>query len=233
MSRQVLLRRIFSVSLLVVWCVVVGSICAAAPLMVEKNLFANDRKPPPPDSADTSVKSAKQGMGIGNFQLDGVIIGSNTKRAVLRMKNPGPGAQKGQPASPFVTVREGQTVSDYRVTKIEPKSISLEKDGQTFTLGLFADNKVSTPASPTPAPVQPPPPPPGAAPQQGAAQAPGIQSQAGENQQNAQPLPGQPPNRRGLINNRNMQPPNANAPVPDPAINQDPNPPAETVEEEQ
>ncbi len=88
-------------------------------------------------------------MAIGNIQLDGVIIKSNSKRAVLRMKNQVAGApgKKGQPASPYVTVREGQMVGDYRVSKIESKSISLEKDGQTFTVGLFAENKVVTPPS--------------------------------------------------------------------------------------
>jgi hypothetical protein len=176
MSRQVFLKRTLSVLLFLACGAVFNAICSAGPLMVDKNLFANDRKPPPPDSADSSPKAAKPGMAIGNFQLDGVIIESNAKRAVLRMKTPpaGAAAKKGQPVSPFVTVREGQIVSDYRVTKIDSKSISLEKDGETFIIGLFAENKVSAPASPVPppAPVQPPTPPPGVAAQQ---QAGGIQ----------------------------------------------------------
>jgi len=143
-SKQVFLKKFLSILLLLVLGPVFNSVCTAAPLMVERNLFATDRKPPSPDSADTSSKSAKPGMAVGNIQLDGVIIQSNVKRAVLRMKNPpaGAAAKKGQPTSPFVTVREGQVVSDYRVSKIESKSISLEKDGQTFTISLFAENKV-------------------------------------------------------------------------------------------
>ena len=129
------LKRILPVFLLLVWGAVFSSICAAAPLMIEKNLFSNDRKPPPPESADASLKPAKPGMALANIQLDGVMIQSNSKKAVLRMKSQPGGAagKKGEPASPFVTVREGQIVSDYRVSKIESKSISLEKDGETFT----------------------------------------------------------------------------------------------------
>jgi 2-oxoglutarate dehydrogenase E2 component (dihydrolipoamide succinyltransferase) len=228
------LRRVFSVFLSLAWCAVFNSICAAAPLMVEKNLFANDRKPPPPESADASAKPAKAGMPVGNIQLDGIIIESNGKRAILRMKNPpaAPAAKKGQPASPFVTVREGQMVSDFRVAKIESKSIALEKDGQTFTIGLFAENKVASPPSPTPAAPAPAPQP---APQEAGSNQPAdAQPQPGGNPP-PQPVPAQaqpiPPNR-GFAGNRNVSP-NINAPVPEPGISQDPNQPAETVEVEQ
>jgi hypothetical protein len=122
------LKRILLVFLLLEWGAVFNSICAAAPLMVAKNLFASDRKPPSPECEAPPQNPAKSGMAIGNLQLDGVVIVSNTKRAILRMKNQqgGAPAKKGQPPSPFVTVREGETVSDYRVSKIDPKSISLE-----------------------------------------------------------------------------------------------------------
>jgi hypothetical protein len=222
------IRRIFSFLSIIVWCAVFNSICAAAPLMVEKNLFSNDRKPPPPESADASSKSAKPGVPVGNIQLDGVIIESNAKRAILRMKSmpAAPVAKKGQPDSPFVIVREGQTVSDFLVTKIESKSVSLEKDGQTFVIGLFAANKVASPPSPVPAPVAPPP-------QEQESNQPDVQAQQGGIP--PQPVPGQPqriPPRRGLAGNRNI-PPNMNQPVPDPSINQEPNQPPESGEEEQ
>jgi hypothetical protein len=240
---QVFLKRILPVLLLLVWGAVFSSICEASPLMVEKNLFATDRKAPPPESADTSAKPAKPGIAIGNIQLDGVIIQSNAKRAVLRMKNQpgGPAGKKGQP-SPFVTVREGQMVSDYRVSKIESRSISLEKDGQTFIVGLFAENKVVTPPSPPPAPVpvQQPMGAPGVAPQEaGANQPPGAQPQPGYNPQNPQQLPpgqGAPPYPDSRVagnpaSNRNQQ--NVYAPSPEQGVNQDPNQPAEAVEEEE
>jgi hypothetical protein len=241
----VFLKRILSVLLVLMWGAVFNSYCAAAPLMVEKNLFANDRKPPPPESAGASPKTAQPGMAISNIQLDGVIIQSNEKKAVLRMKSVPAGAavKKGQPASPFVTVREGQVVSDYRVSKIESKSISLEKDGQTFTVSLFAANKVVTPASvpPAPAPAQQPQAAPGVAQQEsGANQPPGVQLQPGYNPENPQQaLPGRaagaPPNPNVAGNQalRRQGQPNVNAPNPDPALNQDQNQTPETVEEEE
>ena len=127
-------------------------------------------------------------------------------------------------------------VSDYRVSKIESKSISLEKEGQSFTIGLFAENKVVTPPSPMPMPApapvagQPPTPAPGSQ-QPGANQANGVLPQPNgiaENQ--PQEMTGQPapmaPNVHRV--NRNIQ---QNAPVP--VMNQDQNQAAETVDEEE
>ncbi len=235
------LRIILSVFLFLAWGVSFNSICAAAPLMVEKNLFAMDRKPPPSESADASAETAKPAVEIGNIQLDGVIIESNAKRAILRMKNRPVGAHgsKVQPPSPFVTVREGQMVSDYRVSKIESKSISFEKDGQTFTVGLFAENKLSTPPSPAPAPppVQQPTAPPGVAPQQaGVNQLPGVQLQPGLSTQNQpqQLLPGQAAPPPGPGDGRfpavggNIQ-----QNVYPPVVNPDPNQPAEVIEQQE
>jgi hypothetical protein len=236
----VFVKRILWVFLFLVCGGVFNSICAAAPLMVEKNLFAADRKQPAPEFANTSAKAAKPGMAIGNIQLDGVIIRSNSKRAVLRMKNQPAGVpgKKGQPASPFVTVREGQTVGDYRVSKIESKSILLEKDGRTFTVSLFAENKEVAPPSapPGPASAQQPMAAPGVASQEaGANQPQGVQLQPGHNPANPQQLPpvemvpppnpnvaGQPASQRNVA-------PNVDAP----AINQDPNQAAMTIQEEE
>lgn len=150
----------------------------------------------------------------------------------------GAAGKKGRPASPFVTVREGQMVGDYRVSKIESKSISLEKDGQTFTVALFAENKVVTPPSITPAPAaaQQPTAAPGVAPQEaGANQPPGVPLQPGYNPANPQQVaPGETappfmPNVAGDPASQRNVPPNANAP----AVNQDPNQAAVTIEEEQ
>ena len=232
-----LVKRILWVFLFLVWGGVFNSICAAAPLMVEKNLFATDRKPPP-EYSDSSAQAAKPGMAIGSLQLDGVIIQGNSKKAVLRMKNHQAGAagEKGQPASPFVTVREGQIVGDYRVSKIESKSISLEKDGQTFTLGLFAEDKevTQTPLPIGPAPAQQPMAAPGVAPQvMGANRPPGVQPQPGFNPANPQQLPaGETPPLLdpNVVDSPGSQVnamPNVNAP----AMNQDPNQAPVTIEE--
>ncbi len=175
------LKRFVFSCLIAVGVACIGSTGAAAPLMIEKNLFAQDRKPPPPESAVSTAQPNRPGMPITNIQLDGVVIQGTAKKAIVRLKNPGAGGDKKKVQSPFVTVREGQQVGDFRVTKIEPKSISLEKDGQTHVVSLFAENKVSTPAAlPAPAgnvatlPAEAPPPP-GVAPSD---QPPGVPQQA-------------------------------------------------------
>jgi hypothetical protein len=236
------LKRILLVFLLLEWGAVFNSICAAAPLMVAKNLFASDRKPPSPECEAPPQNPAKSGMAIGNLQLDGVVIVSNTKRAILRMKNQqgGAPAKKGQPPSPFVTVREGETVSDYRVSKIDPKSISLEKDGQTFTVGLFTENKVVSPASvaPAPAPAQPPPAAPGVAQQEaGANPPPGVQPQPGYNpadpQQAAPVQVGSAPLPAGSVPGYPASQGNVQQNVYAPVINSDSDQAAETFEGDQ
>lgn len=185
-----------------------SSSCHSAPLMVEKNLFSQDRKPPPPDTATASAPG-KPGMPVTNIQLDGVVIHGNTRKALIRLKaQPGGGVgPKGQkkPQSPFVTVRENQQVGDYRVLKIEPKSVSLEKDGQKFLVSLFSEGKVVTPPA---APSQPPQvqqPGAGGTPRQ-AGIPPQGRGQRGQDQQvmqgqQALPVPGQAPYDRSMQQN--------------------------------
>ncbi|MHC1725678.1 MAG: hypothetical protein AB9866_06685 [Syntrophobacteraceae bacterium] len=189
---------------------------AAAPVMVEKNLFAQDRKPPSPESAAPS-QPTKPGMAIANIQLDGVMIQGNSKKALIRLKNVGggggPGKQQKGASTPFVTVREGQQVGDFRVSKIEPKSISFEKEGQTYTIGLFAENKVVSPAAPVPpAPPPPPMPAPGQPPQP--QRVPGDQHPGFVN------VPNQPgavvPQPPAAQNRQNMQQPPAAQMMPEP-----------------
>lgn len=124
--------------------------------MVDKNLFAQDRKPPSPESAAAPAATGKPGMPITNIQLDGVMIKGNSRKALVRMKAASGGQAGKKGASPFMVVRENQQVGDFRVVKIEPKSISLEKDGQNFVISLFAEGKVVPPAAQPPAAAQPP-----------------------------------------------------------------------------
>ncbi len=124
------------------------------PVMVEKNLFSQDRRPPAPDSAGSPAQPDKAGISHQAVQLDGVMIAGDSRKALLRLKTTPPGSAKKKGQSPFITVREGQRFSDYLVVKIEPKSISMEKDGQVFVVNLFAEGKVVTPL-----PAAPPPPP--------------------------------------------------------------------------
>lgn len=125
----------------------VASPAAAGPVMVEKNLFAQDRRPVSPETATASQKPNKPGLNPNAFQLDGVVIHGDVKKAIVRVKGQVPGRGK-EKTSPFVTVRENEKIGDYQVVKIEPKSISLERDGEVTVVNLFQEGKVVPPAAP-------------------------------------------------------------------------------------
>ncbi len=135
---------------------IVPQLQAAEQIMVDKNLFAQDRKPPPADLSAAAAQPGKPGVALNAIQLDGVMIQGDTKKALLRLKSPPAQADRKKNQSPYVTVHEGQRVGDFQVVKIEPKSVSLEKDGQVSVLSLFSEGKVS-PQVPSP-PVPPGPP---------------------------------------------------------------------------
>ena len=118
--------------------------------MVEKNLFAQDRKPPSPDSAVQNPQPNKPGLSAKALQLDGVFIRGDTRKAIVRVKGQLPGADKAKTQNPYVTVGEGEKMGDFQVVKIEPRRISLEKDGQTEIVNLFAEGKVVVPVPPVP-----------------------------------------------------------------------------------
>lgn len=130
----------------------------SASLMIEKNLFAPDRKPPSPEAA-APAQSNKPGLTAKAVQLDGVFIRGDTRKAILRMKGQIPGADKAKPQNPYVTVKEGEKIGDLQVVKIDFRSVSLEKDGQIEKIDLFASGKVVPPPPPVPAtPAAAPPP---------------------------------------------------------------------------
>ncbi len=134
--------------------------CPSAPLMVEKNLFAQDRKPPSGESSPTTPQGNTPSLPPKAFQLDGVFMFGEIKKALIRVKGQLPGKDKGKNASPYEVVSEGMRIGDYQVVKIENRSISLEKDGQTYVVSLFAEGKVVPPPPPMPAShagAQPPP----------------------------------------------------------------------------
>ena len=131
-----IIKRTFIVCLLLLLCGVFSPIFAATPKMVEKNLFSQDRKPPLPQSESASSQTEGQGMAIGDIQLDGIVFRDSAKTAMLRLKKIP--VATGNASSPFVSVRVGEMVNDYRVAKIDVQSVTLEKSGQTYTLGLFS-----------------------------------------------------------------------------------------------
>ncbi|NTU48916.1 MAG: hypothetical protein HGA84_07945, partial [Syntrophobacteraceae bacterium] len=152
MGVEMMMRR-FGVS----WCLgILGLLAAAcpvgatnAPVMVEKNLFSEDRKPTPPETAAPKPQAAKPGLNPKALQLDGVFIHGDSKRAIVRFKGQMPGSEKGKP-TPFATVREGEKIGDYQVLKIEPKRITLEKEGENIVVDLFMEGKVVPPPPPIP-----------------------------------------------------------------------------------
>jgi hypothetical protein len=129
---------------------------ACASIMVDKNLFAPDRKPPSPESAVAPPQPNKPGLSAKAIQLDGVIIRGDTKKALVRVKGQIPGADKAKTQNPYIAVGEGEKLGDFQVIRIENRSISLEKDGQTEVVGLFAEGKMVVPPPPTPASPAPP-----------------------------------------------------------------------------
>ena len=129
--------------------------------MVEKNLFAPDRKPPSPESTAPAPQANKPGLTAKAVQLDGIFIRGDIKKAIMRVKGQIPGADKGKAQNPYVTVKEGEKIGDLQVVKIDYRSVSLEKDGQIDVVKLFAEGKVVPPPPPVPAAPGAAPPPPG------------------------------------------------------------------------
>jgi len=191
----------FLLVLTVVWVWCLASNGASTPIMVEKNLFAPDRKPPSPETAVQAPQPNKVGLSAKAIQLDGVFIRGDTKKAIVRVKGQLPGADKNKTQNPYVTVTEGEKLGDFQVVKIEPRRISLEKDGQTEVVNLFAEGKVVVPPPPVPASAAPVPVPP-------------QQGQAPPGQMGAQPpQPPMSPGPMGVNAPAVAQPPNvANQP---------------------
>jgi hypothetical protein len=114
--------------------------------MVEKNLFAPERKPPSPEAVEAPPQKNQPGVSIKAIQLDGVLIHGSSRKALIRHKGKMPGGNNKKGESPYSTVQEGEAVGDYKVVKINSKSITLEKDGKQEEVNLFAEGKVVPPA---------------------------------------------------------------------------------------
>lgn len=194
-------------------------VCGAVPIMVEKNLFSQERKPVSDEEPPPQVPGRRQsqvGLPPRSVQLDGVFIHDDTKKALLRVNRQLLGEPRGgaRDQLPYMTVGEGESIGNYKVIKIDPRSISLEKDKEVYVINLFMDGKVVPPATPLPAaPISPPEEspakPPAAAPAgqpQQAAQA----SQAAAPGQNQQPAT--PPGMPAAIHYPGVSPEGANQP---------------------
>jgi hypothetical protein len=195
------------------------SVCVSAPIMVERNLFAQDRKPPTDEPAPAAPRGNAPGLSAKAIQLDGVFIHGDTKEALLRVKGQMPGKNKDKGQTPYVTVREGEKIADYQVVKIESRSVSLEKDGQIVVVNLFAEGKVVPPAPPVPLP-------PGAVQTPDASTPDAHDAQAGQGTMRL-PHPVPPPGRGGMQPGADVpnmvQPPQE----PPPSVSQDVNAPGD------
>ncbi len=115
---------------------------AERPLMVEKNLFSAERKADESKPDAPAAEAPK--LPKGAIQLDGVFIHDDVRKAILRV-NPSLFKPPRKKVDPFVSVGENEQVGDYRVVKIEPRSITLEQRGTSFVIPLFMPGKVSPP----------------------------------------------------------------------------------------
>jgi hypothetical protein len=89
--------------------------------MVEKNLFAPERKPVESQAAEPKPEAPK--MAKGSIQLDGVIIRGETRKAILKV-NPGLLKDQKNKTNPFVTLGLNEQIGEYRIEKIEPRGIT-------------------------------------------------------------------------------------------------------------
>ena len=112
--------------------------------MVEKNLFAPERKPVESQAAEPKPEAPK--MAKGSIQLDGVIIRGETRKAILKV-NPGLLKDQKNKTNPFVTLGLNEQIGEYRIEKIEPRGITLESRGTTLEIPLFAAGKAAVAAS--------------------------------------------------------------------------------------
>ena len=185
-----------------------SSLSGAQSIMVEKNLFSPDRRPPSSESV-LEGPTNDAGLPAKSVQLDGVFIHGDVKKALLRVRRNLVGnAGNSKDPFPYLTVREGESIGDFEVVRIDFRSVILAKGGQEYTVNIFSEGKVVPPAQPAPPPPAVElPPPPGEQPQQAS------EPQKGKQPEQAQPQPSppasegpageRPPPEQGAQNNTN------------------------------
>ncbi len=123
----------------------------AAPVMVEKNLFHPERKPVAPKEYKTSAQRRRRVPDVSKrFQLDAIFYYDHVKTALIRVRFGGFGSKKAKRRSPYVRVKEKDTIGDYKVVAIYPKGIELEGYGEKAFIPLFQKGKISPPPAPLP-----------------------------------------------------------------------------------
>jgi hypothetical protein len=130
----------------------------------EKNLFSNERKefppplPPPEVPSKEAPKAAPKPPARPNVTLYGVaIVGEDLRTALVN--NPNRKIEKGDREA--MTVKVGDKVGEYSVSKIQEDRISLEGSGDSFDVLLFDPSRqkkraAAPPTSTVPTPVPAP-----------------------------------------------------------------------------
>jgi hypothetical protein len=130
-------------------------VASAQPVMVEKNLFAPDRKPPSDQPVEPKKTEAPAGLPPKSVQLDGVMVLGESKKALIRVRSQILGTTKTRDPFPYMAVKEGDAVGDYKVVTIDAKSVTLARSGQEYYVGLFSEGKIASPPTPLPAVAAP------------------------------------------------------------------------------
>ncbi len=71
--------------------------------------------------------------------MDGVIFQGDIKEALIRINNRPSRKDSSKRISPFLVVREGESIGEYEVNKINFRSIWLERDGRLYEVSIFSE----------------------------------------------------------------------------------------------
>ncbi len=131
------------------WIAAPSAAAAADPVMVRQNLFSPERRPPSDANASAEALPGTPTPPV-SVQLDAVFIYGDTKTALVRVNTRSYRGRSAKTSTPYVRVKENDLVEDYRVVSIQPKSIRLERNGETLDIPLFQEGKVSPPVQEIP-----------------------------------------------------------------------------------
>lgn len=102
----------------------------AGPAVVEKNLFSPERRPPSAPEIALTGRGQEQAVVV----LGIVVMGSSGPSALVRF---GPGHPVDDQTGPKnLLVRAGDQVGDYRVHRIDPGGLILERGGKRYAVPL-------------------------------------------------------------------------------------------------
>jgi hypothetical protein len=117
--------------------IAVSSFVVSVPLMVDKNLFSQSRKPNSEADRPVAQKNTQR-FSPNGIQLDGVVIHGKTKKALVRFRDRPLRAKPTRGRSQQLVVQEGESIGDYKLIRITIRTIWLERSGERYELSLFS-----------------------------------------------------------------------------------------------